>query len=151
MKKTIHLTKYLFLSILIVANMVACDPDEDIPTDNENTLSSVYGSISLAFPIDDIHVPERCIKRADLSISYTADSLYRKEYITVANVSNYQSLYKFTLEPGTYYYQAAKTCICARDTCLWGGYPGGQNGMLWAMSSFEIISGEISYDRLKFD
>ena len=141
----------VFLFILMLSLFPGCDPNEDIIDTDENQYSTLYGSVQLDFPIDDIHVPLRCIKRADLSIAFTADSLYRKEYVTVANVSNYQGLYKFNLEPGTYYYQAAKTCICGRDTCLWGGYPGGQNGMLWTMSSFEIIRGEISFDRLKFD
>ena len=138
----------LFLAILI---LYGCDPEDDIYNPDVNTHTSLYGTVQLDFPIDDRHVPHRCIKRSDLSIAYTADSLYRKEFVTVANVSNYQSLYEFSLEPGTYYYQAAKTCICARDTCMWGDYPGGQNGMVWTMSSFEITSGKIVYDRLLFD
>lgn len=141
---------YYFLLMLTFIIVIGCDPEDDIIIPGENSSSSFYGSVHLNFPIDDIHVPHRCIKRADLSIAFTADSLYRKEYLTVANVSNYQSLYKFSLEPGTYYYQAAKICICARDTCLWGGYPGGQNGMLWTMASFEITSGEIVFDRVTF-
>ena len=102
-----------------------CDNGDDIINPGNNGYSDNYGTIQLDFPVDDVHVPLRCIKRADLSIAYTADSLYRKEYITVANVSDYQRLYEFTLEPGVYYYQAAKVCTCGRDTCLWGGYPGG--------------------------
>ncbi len=114
-------------------------------------MSTFYGTIQLEFQVDDLNVPHRCVKRADLSISYTADSLYRKELLTVVNVSNYQHLYEIKLEPGKYYYQAAKTCICGGDTCLWGGYPGGQNGMKWTMGYFEILMGEISYDRVTFD
>ena len=113
----------IFSIILILVLLSGCDPHEDIINPDENIFSPIYGSVQLDFPIDDKHVPERCIKRADISIAFTADSLYRKEYVTVANVSNYQSLYKFNLEPENYYYQAAKTCICGRDTCLWGGLP----------------------------
>lgn len=144
--------KYLITCILAMLVLLGCDPDEDIINGpNNNTISPIYGIMQLDFPIADVNVPQRCVKRADLSISYTADSLYRKEFVTVANVSSYQSLYEFVLEPGTYYYQGAKTCICGGDTCLWGGYPGGQNGMRWTMFKFTISSGTISYDRLKFD
>jgi hypothetical protein len=130
--------------------LATCTPGEGIdPVETNEAL--LYGRIQLDFPVDDAHVPQRCIKRADLSISYTADSLYRKEFITVVNVSDYRHLYEVALEPGTYYYQAGKTCICGRDTCLWGGYPGGQNGMVWTMGSFEITSGKIIYNRIKFD
>ncbi len=143
---------YKIFCILVLLVLIGCDPNEDVPNGtNPNIISPIYGTVQLSFPIDDANVPQRCIKRADLSIAYTADSLYRKEFVTVANVSNYQSLYEITLEPGTYYYQAAKTCICGGDTCLWGGYPGGQNGMIWTMAPFEISSGEITFDLLTFD
>jgi len=145
---------YQIINIIVIAFIIsiidACSPGEGIdPVENTENLD--YGRVQLEFPVDDAHVPLRCIKRADLSISYTADSLYRKEYITVVNVSDYKNLYEVVLEPGTYYYQAGKTCICGRDTCLWGGYPGGQNGMKWTMGFFEITSGKIIYDRIKFD
>lgn len=152
MKKQIIHIQNLALSFIILIVLTSCDPVEDILAGSDgNQISTIYGSIQLDFPITDDKVPHRCVKRTDISISYTADSLYRKEFVTVANVSSYQSLYEFVLEPGKYYYQAAKTCICGGDTCLWGGYPGGQNGTIWTMSIFEIISGTIAYDRLTFD
>jgi len=152
MRKQAAYIKHKIACILVLLVLIACDPNDDkFNGSDNNKTSSIYGSVELNFPIDDHHVPHRCIKRSDLSIAFTADSLYRKEYVTVANVSNYQSLYKFSLEPGFYYYQAAKSCICGGDTCLWGGYPGGQNGMLWTMATFEINSGEIAYDRITFD
>jgi len=150
----IKLLKYLKLlsaAICLIPLLQACDPKEDIDDPDENFRTGFYGSVNIEFPIEDIHLPHRCIKRSDLSIAYTADSLYRKEYVTVANVSDYQSLYKFSLEPGSYYYQAAKTCICGGDTCLWGGYPGGQNGMIYTMAKFDVSIGKISYDKITFD
>lgn len=152
MRKQAAYIKHNATCLLVLLALIGCDPnDDEFNGSNNNTISSIYGSVELSFPIDDHNVPQRCIKRADLSIAYTADSLYRKEYVTVANVSNYQSLYKFSLEPGFYYYQAAKTCVCGGDTCLWGGYPGGQNGMIWTMASFEIVSKTIAFDRITFD
>lgn len=152
MKKPATYTLIKICSILVALVLIGCDPIEDVPNNtNPNQISTVYGTVQLSFPIDDHNVPHRCIKRADLSVAYTADSLYRNEYVTVANVSNYQSLYEFNLEPGKYYYKAGKTCICGGDTCLWGGYPGGQNGMIWKMAPFDINSGEITYDHITFE
>lgn len=152
MKSTILYIGRKFSYVLVLLALIGCDPDiDEFIGSGDNIYSAIYGEVQLSFPIDDRHVPQRCIKRADLSIAYTADSLYRKEFLTVANVSNYQSLYAFHLEPGFYYYQAGKTCICGGDTCLWGGYPGGQNGMRWTMAAFEIQSGIIVYDRITFD
>lgn len=151
MMKFIKQFKIPLLIICLASIIPACDPDEDIIDPDENFRTGFYGSVNLEFPIEDMHVPLRCIKRSDLSIAYTADSLYRKEYLTVANVSDYQSLYKFSLEPGSYYYQAAKTCICGGDTCLWGGYPGGQNGMIYTMAKIDVSIGIITYDKITFD
>lgn len=142
----------LIIYILAIMALLACDKKaDDLENSIDNSIATEYGIVRLDFPVDDRHLPKRCIKRADLSLAYTADSLYRKEYITVANVSNYQSLYEFSLEPGSYFYQAGKTCVCGGDTCLWGGYPGGQNGMIWTMAFFEIRSNQIVYDRITFD
>ena len=144
------INKAILLLLLGCIIVVSCDPEEVILPHDNNGLAR-YGTIELDFPIDDLNLPLRCIKRTDLSISYTADSLYKKKYITVANVSDHKQYYKLTLEPGRYYFQAAKTCICGGDTCLWGGYAGGQNGLKWTMGSFNIIRDEAIYDRLTFD
>lgn len=136
--------------IVLLAYMVACSPDQEEPNGSDSVNSPIYGTVQLNFPIDDSNLPKRCIKRADLSIAYTAESLYRKEFLTVSNVSDYQSLYEFSLKPGSYYYQAGKTCICGGDTCLWGGYPNGQNGMKWTMGKFEIFRGDITVDQINF-
>jgi len=151
MKKPRYKLKFVLIITFTISVLYSCTEGEGIVNPIENSFSNSHGRVQLYFPIEDRNVPLRCIRKADISIAFTADSLYRKEYVTVANMSDYQDLYEFVLEPGIYYYQAAKICICGRDTCLWGGYPGGQNGMLWTMSSFEISRGEIIYDHLKFD
>ena len=144
--------KNFALCILVLVVLSRCSTEEIlINGSGSQIMSSSYGTVQLDFPISDKNLPQRCIKRIDLSIAYTADSLYRKEYLTVANVSSYQKLYEFSLEPGSYYYKAGKTCICGGDTCLWGGYPGGQNGTIWTMAKFLISAGETTYDLLTFD
>lgn len=136
-------------SLLLIT---ACDSDVDtIENNNLSYRSQMYGTVQIDFPITDKNLLARCIKRRDLSIAFTADSLYRKEYLTVVNVSSYQYLYEISLKPGAYYYQAGKTCICGGDTCLWGGYPGGQNGTIWTMAKFQIIKGEVTRDLVTFD
>lgn len=150
----IKLLKYLKIPLTVICLLpliLSCDPESEIIDPDDNFRSGFYGSVNLDFPIEDMHLPLRCVKRSDLSIAYTADSLYRKEYLSVANVSDYQSLYKFSLKPGSYYYQAAKTCICGGDTCLWGGYPGGQNGIIYTMSKIDVYIGKITYDKITFD
>ena len=144
--------KNITLCILALMALSGCTTEDNlINGSGSQHMSTNYGTVQLDFPIADRNLPQRCIKRIDLSIAYTADSLYRNEYITVANVSSYQKLYEFSLEPGDYYYKAGKVCLCGGDTCLWGGYPGGQNGTIWTMAKFVIHTGETTYDLLTFD
>ena len=137
--------------IIVLILLASCSTIGEEIGDLDSIHSPITGRIQLNFPVDDSNIPLRCVKRADLSIALTADSLYRKKFLTISNVSDYQSLYEFSLKPGRYFYQAAKTCICGGDTCLWGEYPGGQNGLKWTMGHFAITAGGISYDRINFN
>lgn len=131
-------TTYLIL-ILGVFIFTRCGDviDDDVPN-NTDQQAIEYGTIRFDFPLTDKYGAGKCTNRIDLSISKTADSLYRKEYITCANVSDFQGSYTFLLTPGKYFYQAGKICNCRGDTCLWNGYPGGSQGTLWTMGWFEI-------------
>lgn len=152
MKEAFIQIRNIALCVLALVALSRCGTEDVlIIGSGDQIMTSSYGTVQLDFPLADKNLPLRCIKRIDVSIGYTADSLYRKEYITVANVSSYQKLYEFSLEPGSYYYQAGKTCICGGDTCLWGGYSGGQNGTIWTMAKFLISAGETTYDLLTFD
>ncbi|MEA1877956.1 MAG: hypothetical protein U9N86_13955, partial [Bacteroidota bacterium] len=130
---------------------IGCDKNTDGPEgSNQNSFDLQYGNIRFDFPLDDKYGAGRCTKRTDLSISYTADSLYRKEYLTSANLSDYQGTYTFILKPGKYFYQAGKVCLCGGDTCLWNGYPGGQMGVQWTMGWFTIEVGKSIDERITF-
>lgn len=142
--------KTIFWSLLLLA-LMGCDKDTNAPGgSNQSTFDLQYGNIRFDFPLDDTYGAGRCTKRTDLSISYTADSLYRKEYLTSANLSDYQGNYTFNLKPGQYFYQAGKVCLCRGDTCLWNGYPGGQMGVRWTMGWFTIEAGKSIDERITF-
>jgi len=142
--------KTIFWSLLLLA-LVGCDKDTDSPGGSQqNTFDLQYGNIRFDFPLDDKYGAGRCTNRTDLSISYTADSLYRKEFLTSANLSDYQGTYSFNLKSGKYFYQAGKACFCGGDTCLWNGYPGGQMGVLWTMGWFTIEAGKSIEERITF-
>lgn len=122
-------------------------PDDQDATDQD---AITYGSIRFDFPLNDKYGGGVCTKRFDLSIGYTADSLYRKEYLTSANLSDYQGTYTFTLRPGKYFYQAGKICTCLGDSCLWNGYPGGYLGEYWTMGWFELEAGSSLIENITF-
>ncbi len=101
------------------------------------------GVLEVEFKLPYVPLPLNKIHRIDLSIARSADSLYRGKFISSANVSDNKSLYRFVLPPGSYYYQAAITCSCQADSCLWGGFPGGQWGVRWAIDKVDVLLGEV--------
>ncbi len=128
---------------LLLTGLAGCDLTEIFPGKGTDVYESPYGSIEFDFAMPDhLTIPLRGIHRIDLSISSTADSLYRKEYLTCANVSDYQQKYSFSLLPGRYFYQAGITCTFGGDTCLYGGFPGGQNSTWWAMGWVDVEKGK---------
>ncbi|MEA1877913.1 MAG: hypothetical protein U9N86_13740, partial [Bacteroidota bacterium] len=89
------LLRTILLSLLVLI-LIGCDKNTDGPEgSNQNSFDLQYGNIRFDFPLDDKYGAGRCTNRTDLSISYTADSLYRKEYLTSANLSDYQGTYTF--------------------------------------------------------
>lgn len=131
------------LLILMLLTALGCQDIPDPDKQDENPSEAItYGSARFEFPLTDKYGAGTCTRRMDLSISYTADSLYRKEYITAANLSDFQGFYTFQLRPGKYYYQAGKVCTCLGDTCLWNGYPGGRMGVYWTMGWIEVEEGK---------
>lgn len=147
MKRTSIIGFAFFLLIIQGCGKTSEDPNSD----NPNQIGTEYGSIQFDFPLDDKYGAGRCTKRTDLSISFTADSLYRKEFLTSANLSDYQGKYTINLKPGKYFYQAGKVCLCKGDTCLWNDYPGGQMGVQWKMGWFNIEAGKSIGERITFD
>jgi hypothetical protein len=129
--------------IVILLTITAVSCKVEIP-DVENPETKVTtGVLEIDFKIPYTSLPASKIHRIDLSIARTADSLYRGLFISSANVYDEKTLYRFVLEPGSYYYQAAVTCSCLGDSCLWGGFPGGRYGVRWAIDKVEVALGKV--------
>jgi hypothetical protein len=129
------------LIILIFLGTIACDNDPFI--DDNSRGQTTTGVLEVDFKLPYVPLPEKKIHRINLSIARSADSLYKGLFISSANVSDSKSLYRFVLTPGSYYYQAAITCSCQADSCLWGGFPGGQWGKRWAIDKVDVLLGEV--------
>ncbi|MFH0760330.1 MAG: hypothetical protein V2A67_02350 [Bacteroidota bacterium] len=122
--------------------IASCNP-EVLPTDDgTDILNPLYGSVVFDFGLPELSVPDKNIHRVDLSLAKTLDSLYRKQFCTAANVSDYKQKYTFTLLPGRYFYQAGITCTCQGDSCLYGGFPGGQLSIWWTSGWVDIVKGK---------
>lgn len=136
------------LGLMILLFLTACngsDPQIDGPED-----SGTIGTVEFDFELKTIRIPVSGIRRIDLSIATSAYHLYRGDFIRTANVSDLIRNYSFRLEEGEYYYQAGITCVCAGDTCLWEGFPGGQFGTKWTAGTIEIVKGEVLRKKLTF-
>jgi len=129
------LTGFILLTLLQCTGITTGDDDVISPV--------TTGVLEVDFKLPPIPLPAQNIHRIDLSIARSADSLYRGKFISSANVMDSKSLYRFVLAPGTYYYQAAITCSCLGDSCLWGGFPGGRYGQRWAIGHEVVKLGEV--------
>lgn len=138
MMKIFKIACGLFISFLFTT---ACDTTGGL-TGNENPpLAPNHGWLEVQFIVPEfVHIPDKGLHRISLGLSYTLDSLYRGEYFQKINVSDYQENYKIILPEGEYVYEAVITCSCDGDTCLSGGFPGGQFGMKHDFDNFYIIN-----------
>lgn len=135
---------------LLVALLSGCEGEVPGEIDH-TTLPQNYGILEIDFKKPPLAVPEKAISRMDLSLAYTADSVYRQEFFQKANVSDQKRVYQFNLPSGTYWYQAVITCTCGGDTCLWGGFPGGQFGQRFTLEEVKVVAGTKSTYQALFD
>ena len=129
------------ITVLILLTLPQCTGTT--PGDDDVITPVTTGVLEVDFKLPPIPLPAQKIHRIDLSIARSSDSLYRGIFISSANVMDSKSLYRFVLAPGTYYYQAAITCSCLGDSCLWGGFPGGRFGQRWAVGHEVVKLGEV--------
>jgi len=134
----------------MISFLCSCNPDE-IQTDIGVTdVDPACGSVIFNFAMPTTKIPAKNLRRVELSLAKSADSLYRKEYCSSANISDYKLSYSFTLLPGRYFYQAGITCTSQGDTCLYGGFPGGQLSVWWIMGFVDIDKGKSFTKNLTF-
>jgi hypothetical protein len=124
------------IGILLFCLMASCNPLID--GDDDEIIPSAYGSLEFRFIVPEYKIPKDKVHRISLGFAYSVDSLYRGVYFKKINVSDYQEVYSILLLPDEYYYDAVISCSCAGDTCLNGGFPGGQFGMKHNFDKFTV-------------
>jgi hypothetical protein len=87
-------------------------------------------------------LPVSRVHRAELCLGYNEDSIYRGLFYDCVNVSDVLQVYTFNLAPGIYYYEAGITCSALKDSCSWGGFPGGRFGIRYSITRVDIKAGE---------
>ena len=86
------LMRYLLL-IILSGCLWACRPVDPFPDDGTEFLDPMFGSVEFDFEIPALNLPEKGLHRVDLSLAKTLDSLYRQEFCSAANLSDYKRTY----------------------------------------------------------
>jgi hypothetical protein len=145
MKKSIFpLALLAGLFLAAACNKTPVDPNNN-NNNNGNTTTKIVGTLEIEFRVPTSFLPPSRVLRADLSIAKDAESLYKGRFLQTANVYNSTLNYRFSLEPGTYYYQAGIICVAQGDSCSAAGFPGGQFGMKWAIGTAQVKENEITH------
>jgi hypothetical protein len=131
------LKKGLRLFALAILLLTACEPN-DVPENNSGIEAKPQGTLRVLFKISHPWIPVRRIVRAELHVAKDATEIYKGNFIQSANVTSFQDLYFFYLEPGSYYYEAVIACLCEGDSCSAGGFPGNKWGTKHTMGKFNI-------------
>ncbi len=143
--------KHTSLTILALVFAVFSCNDPDIINNSTNPdMPLNHGVLEFHFVMPEYKIPEEKVHRISLNLSYEVDELYRGEFFHKENVSDYKEQYKIYLPEGSYYFDAVITCSCGGDTCLNGGFPGGQFGMKHAWDKFTIQDQETTVVRTVF-
>lgn len=124
----------VFLAVILA---IACSP-EDLPDDNDWITAKPTGTLRVWFKISHPWIPVDRIIRSELHVAKDAMEIYKGNYVQSANVTSFQDVYFFYLEPGSYYYEAVIACLCGGDSCSAGGFPGNQWGTKSTMGKFTI-------------
>lgn len=124
--------------IFLITSLVSCDDTNSINNISIPEIPPDHGILEFQFVVPEYSIPEKNVHRVSMNLSYDVEALYRGEYFFKENVSDYIEQYQILLPEGSYYYDAVITCSCAGDTCLNGGFPGGQFGMKHAFDKFTI-------------
>ncbi len=133
----------LLLLILAAGLSYSCDR-EVIPDNNEGIEAKPMGTLRVWFKISHPWIPPRRIIRTELHVAKDAMEIYKGNFIQSANVTSFQDVYFFYLEPGSYYYEAVISCICEGDSCSAGGFPGNKWGTKHTMGKLDIREDQVT-------
>ena len=115
--------RLLKISILILSMIIlGCEKQGTVNNNDPGLELDSTGILDIHFIYNIQGVPKSKVKRADLSLAYTADSMYRGEFFRATNVSDVITKYRFYLQPGIYYYHATITCLAGGDSCAYSGF-----------------------------
>ncbi len=134
--------KFTIVLILAVLAAAACDPEE--PPDGGGLQAEPTGTLRVLFKLSHPWIPPERLIRTELHVARDAMEIYKGNFIQSANVTSFQEVYFFYLEPGTYYYEAVEACICGGDSCSAGGFPGNKWGTKHTMGKFLIQEDEVT-------
>ena len=135
-------TSNIYIKILIfclLATLAACTPDDPFTGFQGNIIPKDKGLLEIDFALPNYPFIQKGLKRVDLALSYSMDSMYKGFFFKRVNVSDAKEFYKFSLYPGSYYYQAIITCMCGGDSCLLGGFPYGYGGLKYTFDKVAPI------------
>ncbi len=141
-------TSYIILCLMLLAG--ACNREELPSDDGTGIPDPKFGAVEFDFQLPAVGVPEKNVHRVMLNLAKSADSLNRKDFCSAANVSDHKQKYTFYVLPGRYFYQAGVTCTCGGDSCLYGGFPGGQLSIWWASGFVDIEKGKVYSQKINF-
>ncbi|TSA38641.1 MAG: hypothetical protein D4R64_02355 [Porphyromonadaceae bacterium] len=131
--------KYLIIGLAAVL-LLSCNDNPDVP--DKPPVDPTKGILEIDFKLPPIYfLPNSRIHRVELCLGYNADSIYRGLFIDCANASDVLQVYTFNLAPGVYYYEAGISCSALKDSCRWGGFPGGRFGIRYSLTRVEIKAG----------
>lgn len=143
MKQTIFL--------ILVILLFGCGDIIDITNPNNSSVTKDIGTVQLEFKVPSFRsVPEEGIHRISLAYAYNMDSIYKELFFKRINVADNKELYISLLPPGDYAYVASVGCSCGGDTCLYGGFPGGQYGRKYDSGLFSIEAGKTTIVKTNF-
>ncbi len=141
----------LIILLIIISCTASCLPEFGELPEEEEVLPDSVGILQIDFVIRDYQIPSNKIHLVDLSISTDVENAYKGVFIAKANVSDQKRSYQFKLTEGSYYYQAIITCSCGGDTCLNGGFQGGQFGFKYDIDKVMVSAGSTNQYNTLFD
>jgi len=150
MMRIFNKTVLLLSGFALIVFMSGCEEEDPLNGFNGTILSQDYGILEVDFELPEFQLIQSGIKRVDLALCYTMDSMYRGEFFYRSNVSDAKQIYQIQLPQGRYYYQVVITCICGGDSCIFGGFPYGYGGLKYAFDEVNIKNGEKTFSKPTF-